>query len=133
MPRREARVKATSLLAATCVLLLYGCSNEEATRAKIAEAAKTGRQASEAVGTYARKHGRFPNQIEEAFIRPAALHDIKLLSVDSKTGRVQVALAFKPVEGKSLVFVPSRNKDRSYTWRCTSQDIDPKLLPEACR
>jgi hypothetical protein len=126
-------VKAASLFAATCVLLLYGCGNEEATRAKIAEAAKTGRQASEAVGIYARKRGRFPNQIEEAFIRPAALQDIKLLSVDSKTGRVKVDLAFKPVEGKSLVFVPTRNKDRSYTWRCTSQDIDPKLLPEGCR
>lgn len=126
-------MKATSLLAATCVLLLYGCSNEEAIRAKIAGAAKTGREASEAVGKYARKHGRFPAQIEEAYIRPTALQDIKLLSVDRKTGRVQVALAFKPVEGKSLVFIPSRNKDRSYTWRCTSQDIDPKLLPEGCR
>jgi pilin len=126
-------VRAAFLLAATCVLLLCGCGNEEAVRAKIAEAAKTGRQASEAVGIYARKRGRFPAQIEEAYIRPAALQDIKLLSVDNKTGRVRVTLAFKPVEGKSLVFVPTRNKNRTYTWRCTSEDIDPKLLPEACR
>jgi len=127
------KVKAASLFAATCVLLLLACSNEEATRAKIAEVEVTGRQVTRAVEAYAKKHKRFPAHIEEAYVRPKPLPDIKLLSVDKKTGRVQVALAFKPVEGKSLVFVPSRNKDRSFTWRCTSQDIDPKLLPEGCR
>jgi hypothetical protein len=126
-------VKSTSLLAAICVVLQTACSNEEATRARIAEAEVTGRQVTQAVEAYAKKHKRFPAHIEEAYVRPKPLPDIKLLSVDNKTGRVQVALAFKPVEGKSLVFVPTRNKNRTYSWRCTSQDIDPKYLPEGCR
>jgi pilin len=114
-----------------CALLLCACSNEEATRAKVAEAAATGRQAAQAVENYFKKHRRFPAQLEEAYIRPTPLKEIKLMSVDRKTGTVQVTLSFQPVEGKSLLFVPSR-KARSFTWRCASEDIDPKFLPEAC-
>ena len=127
-------MKAASLLTATCVLLLCACSNQEATtRAKIAEAEVTGRQAAQAVENYLKKHRRFPAHIEDAYVRPAPLKDIKLFSVNRKTGVVQVALSFPPVEGKSLLFVPSRNADKSMVWRCTSEDIDPKYLPAACQ
>lgn len=114
-----------------CVLLLCACSNEEITRAKIAEAEATGRQATRAVETYFKKYRRYPAQLEDAYVRPAALADIKLMSVNRKTGVVRVTLSFKPVEGKSLLFTPTR-KGKSITWRCTSEDIEPKFLPEAC-
>ena len=128
------KVKAPPLVAALCVLQLCACGNQDdATRAKIAEAAVAGLQAAQAVGNYIRKHGRVPAQIEDAYVRPTALRDIKLMSVDRQTGLVRVALSFPPVEGKSLLFVPSKNKDKSITWRCTSEDIQPKFLPEACR
>lgn len=126
------KVKATYLLAAVCVLLLCACSNEEITRAKIAEAEATGRQAAQGVENYFKKRRRYPAQLEEAYVRPTPLKEIKLMSVDPKTGVVRVTLSFRPVEGKSLLFVPTR-KARSFTWRCTSEDIDPKFLPEACR
>lgn len=117
-----------------CVLLLCACANQEAsTRAKIAEAEKTGRQAAQAVESYRKKRGRFPEHIEEAYVRPAQLKDIKLFSVNRKTGVVRVTLSFPPVEGKSLLFAPTRKADRSIVWRCTSEDIEPKYLPEACR
>jgi hypothetical protein len=125
-------VKATYLLAAICTLLLCACTNEEVIRARVVEAENTGRQAAQAVGVYFKKRGRYPAQLEEAYIRPTALTDIKLMSVDRKTGVVSVTLAFRPVEGKSLLFVPTRNKDKSITWRCTSKDIEPKFLPETC-
>jgi len=127
-------VKATLLVAAMCVLQLCACSNQDdVTRAKIAEAELTGRQAAQAVGSYFKKHGRFPAHIEEAYVRPAPLRDIKLMSVDRQTGLVRIALSFPPVEGKSLLFVPTRKADKSVVWRCTSEDIQPKYLPEACR
>ncbi len=117
-----------------CVLLLCACGNQDATtRAKIAEAEANGRQAAQAVESYSKKHRRFPSQIEEAYVRPAALKDIKLMSVNQKTGVVRITLSFPPVEGKSLLFAPSRKADKSIVWRCTSEDIDPKYLPEACR
>ena len=123
-----------SLLAAVCVLQLCACSNQEATtRAKIAEAEVTGRQAAQAVESYMKKHGRFPAHIEEAYVRPTRLEDIKLFSVNRKSGVVRVALSFPPVEGKSLLFVPTRRADKSMVWRCTSEDIEPKYLPVACR
>ena len=126
-------MKATSLVAAICVLLLCACTDQDAiTRAKIAEAEATGRQAAQAVESHFKKHGRYPSQIEEAYVRPAALKDIKLMSVTRKTGVVRVVLSFPPVEGQSLLFVPSR-KGKNIEWRCTSEDIDPKFLPEACR
>lgn len=126
-------MKAASLLAAMCVLLGACGNQDEIIRAKIAEATVTGRQAAQAVETYRKKHGRFPADIEEAYVRPAPLRDIKLLSVNPRTGVVGVALAFPPVEGKSLLFVPTRKADKSLAWRCTSEDIEPKYLPEACR
>jgi pilin len=115
-----------------CVLLLCACSNEEVTRAKVAEAEATGRQAAQGVENYLRKHMRYPAHLEEAYVRPTPLKEIKLMSVDRKTGVIRVTLAFRPVEGKSLLFTPTR-KGKSITWRCTSEDIDPKFLPEACR
>ena len=127
-------MKAASLLAAMCVLQLSACGNQEAiTRARIAEAEVTGRQAAQAVGSYMKKRGRFPEHIEEAYIRPARLEDIKLLSVNGKTGVVGVAMSFPPVEGKSLLFVPTRKADKSIVWRCTSEDIEPKYLPATCQ
>jgi pilin len=127
------KVKAAPLLAALCTLLLAACTNQdEVARAKVAAAAEAGRQAAQAVGSYRMKRGRFPTHIEEAYVRPAALRDIKLFSVEPRTGVVSVALAFPPLEGKSLLFVPTR-KGKSIQWRCTSKDIDPKFLPEACR
>jgi hypothetical protein len=127
-------MKGTLLLAAIGVLLLCACGNQdEATRAKVAQAEATGREAAQAVESYMKKHRRYPAQIEEAYIRPAALKDIKLMSVDRKSGLVRVTLSFRPVEGQSLLFTPSRNKNKSITWRCSSENIDPKYLSEACR
>ena len=127
-------MKATPLVAGLCVLTLGGCAeNTEATRAKLAEVEATGRQVTRSMDAYFKKHRRFPMPIEEAYVRPKPLTDIKLLSVDQKTGVVRAQLAFKPLEGKSLLFVPTRNKDRSLAWRCSSEDVDPKYLPEVCR
>jgi pilin len=127
----EAKVKATYLFAPISVLLLCACTNEEVTRTKVAEAEATGRQAAQGVENYFKKHRRYPAQLEQAYVRPTPLKEIKLMSVDTKTGVVRVTLSFRPVEGKSLLFVPTR-KGKTITWRCTSEDIDAKYLPEAC-
>jgi hypothetical protein len=117
-----------------CALQLCACGEpDHVVRARVEAAAVTGRQAAQAVGNHMRKHGRAPAQIEEAYIRPAELRDIKLISVNGRTGAVRVALAFPPVEGKSLLFVPTRNANKTIVWRCTSEDVQAKYLPEACR
>ena len=125
---------AAPLVAALCALQLCACGEpDHVIRARVEAAAVTGRQAAQAVGNYMRKHGRAPAQIEEAYIRPAELRDIKLMSVNRQTGLVRVALGFPPVEGKSLLFVPTRNRNKTIAWRCTSEDIQAKFLPEGCR
>ncbi|HEY7656662.1 MAG TPA: pilin [Burkholderiales bacterium] len=127
-------MRAALLVAALCAIQLGACGNQDhVVRARVEEAAATGRQAAQAVGNYMRKHGRAPAQIEEAYIRPAELRDIKLMSVNRQTGHVRVALAFPPVEGKSLLFVPTRSPNKTIVWRCTSEDIQAQYLPEACR
>lgn len=113
------------------MLVLCACTNEEIVRVKVAETEATGRQAAQGVENYFKKHKRYPAQLEEAYVRPTPLKEIKLMSVDPKTGVVRVTLSFRPVEGKSLLFVPTR-KARNFTWRCTSEDIEPKFLPEGC-
>ena len=126
-------MKTTCFLAVLCSILLGACGGERAVQAKIAEAAATGKQAAQAVEAYFKKRGGYPAHLEEAFVRPATLKDIKLMSVDRKSGVVRVTMSFAPVDGKSILFVPARSKDKSFTWRCTSEDIDVKYLPEACR
>ncbi len=125
------KVKATNLLASMCVLLLGACTSDETIRAKVTEAADTGRLAAQAVENHFKKRRRYPAQLEEAYVRPTPLKEIQLMSVDPKTGVVRVTLSFRPLEGKSLLFVPTR-KAKTFTWRCTSEDIDPKYLPAAC-
>jgi Zn-dependent protease with chaperone function/type II secretory pathway pseudopilin PulG len=104
------------------------------TRAKISEAIIHGRQATQAVEDYINKNGRIPPQLEDAGISSTPQSKfVTAISVNSKNAIVQVVLGFSPVEGKSVLFVPSRKPDKSISWRCASEDVPAKYLPAACR
>jgi len=103
------------------------------TRAKLAATAIHGQEAARAVEDYFNKSGKIPPRLEEAYTAVSSSKDISEMSVNPKTGVVRVVLSFNPVQGKSLLFVPSRNPDKSITWRCASEDIQQKLLPATCR
>jgi len=103
-------------------------------RAKMIAAVAYGKQAAQAVEEYVNNNGSIPLRLEDAGIASTPpSKEIKVARVNSQNGVVQVVLAFSPVEDKSLLFVPSRNADKSISWRCTSEDVAPKYLPPSCR
>jgi hypothetical protein len=53
--------------------------------------------------------------------------------VDPSNGTVQVVLAIRPLEGKSIQFVPQRDERNRVIWICRSDDVQPRLLPPHCR
>jgi Tfp pilus assembly protein PilE len=103
-------------------------------RAKMAGVIGYGKQATQAVEEYVNKNGRIPLRLEDAGVTSAPpSKDIRLMKVNSQNGMVHIELAFSPVDGKSLLFVPSMNQDKTISWRCTSEDIPAKYLRMACK
>jgi Zn-dependent protease with chaperone function/Tfp pilus assembly major pilin PilA len=104
------------------------------TRAKMMGAVSYGNLASKAVEEYIYKNGGIPLRLEDAGVASTPpSKDIKLVMVDAKSAVVRVVLAFSPVEDKSVLYVPSMGADKKIAWRCTSQDVPAKYLPQACR
>lgn len=102
-------------------------------RAKIAEATVIAKNASNSVESYYFQTKQIPSTIEETgFITPRNA-SISGVSVDSQNGVVTVLMATSPIQGKSLLMVPSQTADGTITWKCQSSDIPQKFLPQACR
>jgi Zn-dependent protease with chaperone function/type II secretory pathway pseudopilin PulG len=103
-------------------------------RAKMSEAIRYGNQASEAVAAQVTKTGEIPQRLEDVGLSSTPdSSNIRAVQVNGKTGIVQIVLAFPPLDGKSVLFIPSMGQDKKITWRCASEDIAKKYLPQACR
>jgi Zn-dependent protease with chaperone function/Tfp pilus assembly major pilin PilA len=103
-------------------------------RAKILGAVHYGEQASKAVEDHIYKNNSIPLRLEEVGIASTPQSkEIKLARIDPKNAIIQIVLAFGPVEGKAVLFVPSMGADKKIQWRCVSDDVPVKYLPEKCR
>lgn len=102
-------------------------------RAKMADANVLAKNASNSVERYYFQTKKIPTTIEETgFITPRNA-SISSVSVDSQNGVITVWMATSPIQGKSLLMVPSQAADGTITWKCQSSDIPQKYLPQACR
>jgi type II secretory pathway pseudopilin PulG len=103
-------------------------------RAKLSEIIRYGNQASKAVEEHVYKTGEIPLRLEDVGISSTpASANIKVVRINAQTGIIQIVLAFSPLDAKSVLFIPSKGEDKKITWRCTSEDIEPKRLPPMCR
>jgi type II secretory pathway pseudopilin PulG len=102
-------------------------------RAKISESILYGRQATQAVENHIYTTGQIPGRLEDAGMSAPTSDKVRSIQVNPKNGIVQVVLAFAPLDGKSLVFIPSVGQDKKISWRCASEDIAIRYLPQACR
>lgn len=102
-------------------------------RAKIAEAVVTGRVASTSVEAFYVQNQRIPATLEEAGFNAPRSTSIRGVSVNGQNGVVSVTMSTSPIEGKSLLMVPSEGANGAISWRCQSEDIPQKYLPTTCR
>jgi Tfp pilus assembly protein PilE len=102
-------------------------------RAKLAEAAVVAKNASSSVERYYFQYKQIPSTIEETGFTTPRNPSYSGISVDSQNGVVSVLMATSPIQGKSLLMVPSQATDGTLTWTCQSADIPQKYLPQGCR
>jgi type II secretory pathway pseudopilin PulG len=103
------------------------------TRAKLTDAMAFGRNAGELVGAYYAKNHSIPASLQDAGMEWTAGTVVKNVTVDAKNGVITLVLALPELDGMALLFVPSTAGNSVITWKCQSQDIPNRYLPDACR
>jgi Tfp pilus assembly protein PilE len=103
------------------------------TKARMAGAVTFGTSVTETVANYYYQHQQAPSSLAEAgFVAPLP-PSIKEISVNGQTGVVTLIMANSPIEGKTLLFVPSLDENKQINWKCMSQEIKDNYLPNQCR
>lgn len=102
-------------------------------RAKIVGVIQEGTKAGHAVAAYYDKNNAVPATLEQAGVSSGPNGNaIRAMSIEPG-GTIHLELAFPPLEGKAVLFVPSRDEQKKIVWKCTSQDIPVKYLPSQCK
>lgn len=103
-------------------------------RAKIMGALSEAEPAMESVADYVRKHDAIPATLEQSGFRLSVpTPHLRSITVDPSNAVIRAELAFRPLEGSTLVFTPSLDASRRIAWQCSSPDIRPQVLPLRCR
>lgn len=103
------------------------------TRAKVTEAVMIGRQASQAVERYYQENEEIPESLEEAGFSLPPSTGVHKIIIDPRNNALNIIMGALPVEGKSIILTPEIDAGDHLTWRCSSQEIDKKLLPQDCQ
>ncbi len=103
------------------------------TRAKISEAVLAGSPARVAVSEFYIRNNGVPKTLQEAGFTPQPPGPVvRAITLDPR-GVIRIELAFPPVAGNSMLLVPSLNEQKQIVWKCASQDVPQKFLPQSCR
>jgi hypothetical protein len=102
-----------------------------AARAKISELILLGARYKSKMDDFYVANKRLPAKIEEigGFSGPAG--KVKSITLE-KDAAIRVVAGFAPVEGRSMLIIPSV-RDGRLVWSCRSDDIPNACLPAECR
>lgn len=101
-------------------------------KAQVAHAAGFGQHAADAVADYEYEHKRVPKDLKQAGFTEAMPAVVKKIDFDSQQGAVVVTMSKTPVEGKTLLIVPSKDANGRAMWKCMSREIPKEYLPPGC-
>lgn len=101
-------------------------------RAKLSEVLVGASGAKYAVEGYMEKNGGIPANIEETGFAEQNRF-IESVYVNPENAEISIVVNFPPIQGKALIFSPSLDENKAIVWSCYSNDIDNRLLPQACR
>lgn len=102
-------------------------------RARLMEASSVGNTAAESVANYVYQYQKIPSNLEDAGFVASLPSSVKKIDVNSEDGTVTITMATAPIEGGSLLLLPSLDANNKITWKCMSQDIPARYLPRQCR
>jgi Tfp pilus assembly protein PilE len=104
-------------------------------RAKASEALVAARKATANVDVYYETHQRFPGTLADAGFTAAFPAHVTGLNINPASGvvTVEVVLSASDNASKHILLTPSVRGDQSIAWSCHSPDLEPSVLPLACR
>jgi pilin len=91
-------------------------------------------QVTAAVESHFRRTNSFPARLEDLSLpSPPSSSLVKQVSVSPKDGKVILMLGGQKFEGHSIAFAPSTHIEGKFKWQCASENVEKRLLPQACR
>jgi uncharacterized RDD family membrane protein YckC len=97
---------------------------------------KIGAQATQAVARFYLANGRVPAVIGEAGGHVSSSPHVSGVDINQQNGELSVTFSDsvrQALRNKHLLYTPAQAPDQSIVWRCHSNDIEARYLPETCR
>lgn len=118
-------------LAATGAAIAIPAYQDRTVRVKVRDAVQSGRGATAGVAAYMARHKAPPRSLEDARAVPSSPHLRE--AVITRDGSIVLTLAVNTLEGKRIIFVPTRHAPDKIVWTCVGEDIAQRYLPRQCR
>ena len=104
------------------------------TRARMDQAMPVGRAATAYVNSYFDQYRSTPGNLDAANFMSSLPPVVKAVSIDRQTGTISITMqGSRAIEDKSLKFVPYLAGGDHLSWRCMSEQIDRRYLPQECQ
>jgi len=108
------------------------------TRAQLSEGVVLGKLASDAVDNYYLRTGKIPYTLDEAGFNNTTGKYVSNVTIDPENENLVILVTFKlsgptNIAGKKLIISPYKNSDESIGWKCSSNEIAVRFLPQSCQ
>lgn len=106
------------------------------TKAKASEGITLGNSASLAVDVYSQDTGKIPATLKEAGFITTTGKYVSNVTIDPENAEISVTFGTtgsSQLDGKKLKMTPSQNTDKTFSWKCSSDEIAARYLPLSCR
>lgn len=103
-------------------------------RTHLIRAVNIGQTASLEVSNFFQKNYNIPEHINaEFFLSDQERKIISTLEYNRKNGTIKITMAYPSFNNSILIFKPYFSSTNQITWKCSSPQIDPSLLPANCK
>jgi uncharacterized RDD family membrane protein YckC len=96
---------------------------------------QTGRETTLAVAHFYLNNGKVPATLVDAGNISLSPH-VAEIAINQQNGELTLTFSEtvrKSIKSKHLLFTPTLETDRSISWKCHSNDIEARLLPDTCK
>ena len=101
-------------------------------RARIAEVLINGSAAKVSVAEYIERTGEIPQRIEDTGYSTTTKY-AESVKINPENGEISIVVNFSPIQGQSIILSPSLDENKKIVWKCYSQDIKQRYVPQMCR
>jgi uncharacterized RDD family membrane protein YckC len=102
---------------------------------QLEQGVQTGKKATLAVARFYHNNGRVPAAIRDAADISISPHVVDI-EVNQQSGELTVTFSETvrtAIRHKHLIFTPTLEADLNISWKCHSNDIETRFLPDTCR